>query len=196
VEKWYILRVLIACEFSGIVRDAFIEQGHDAVSCDLLPTDSPGPHYQGDVFDIIDDGWDLMVAHPPCTYICNGGMNWLNRRPEWRFRRELAVGFFMALIEAPIEKIAVENPIGHMSTRYRKPDQIIHPWMFGHPYKKDTCLWLKNLHNLQPTCIVEDFDLKKLDFWSTDRNPNGRSLKSITYHGIAQAMAEQWSGIY
>ncbi len=145
------MKVLIACEFSGIVRDAFIEQGHDAVSCDLLKGHvDRNKHIRGDVTKILGWGWDLMIAFPPCTYLCNGGMNWLNRKPEWRPNRELAAEFFMALIDAPIEKICVENPIGHMNTRYRKPNQIIYPWMFGHPYKKDICLWLKNLPELRP----------------------------------------------
>jgi len=186
-------RVLVACEFSGTVRDAFKERGHYALSCDLLPSDTPGEHYQGDVRDILNDGWDLMIAHPPCTYLCNGGNNWLNRRPDlkWRENREIAFGFFMELINAPIEKICVENPIGCISTKYRKPDQIIHPWMFGHDVRKDTCLWLKNLPKLEPTDIV-DPPYRKIDYWSTKRNPDGRSLKSITYSGIAEAMAIQW----
>lgn len=188
------MKILIACEFSGVVRDAFILKGHDAISCDLLPSDSDlGPHYQGDVFDIINDGFDMMIAHPPCTYICNGGNNWLNRRPDlkWRENRELSAQFFMKLINAKIDKIAVENPIGCMSSKYRKPDQIIHPFMFGEPFRKDTCLWLKGL----PKLIETEFlfpPYKKLDFWSDKRNPDGRSLKSITYKGIANAMAEQW----
>ena len=184
------MKVLIACEFSGIVKDAFRKKGHDAVSCDLLPTDSPGPHHQGNIFDIINDGWDLMIGFPPCTYLCSGGMNWLNRRPEWRPNRELAVEFFMNLINAPIDRIAVENPIGHMNTRYRKPDQIIRPWMFGHGYRKDICLWLKNLPLLQSTNIVSG--RKLLDFWSDKRLINGKSQKSIMFKGVAEAMAEQW----
>ena len=187
------MKVLIACEFSGIVRDAFIKQGHDAVSCDLLKTYVEGPHYQGDVLDILFDGWDMMIAFPPCTYLCTGSMNWLNRNPEYRSRRELAVGFFMSLVNAPIEKIALENPIGHMNTRYKKPDQIVYPWMFGHPYKKDICLWLKALPQLQPTCVYEK-SLKTLDFWSDKRNgEDGSSLKSITFQGVADAMADQWT---
>jgi len=187
------MRVLVACEFSGTVRDAFRQCGHTAVSADILPSKKPGEHYQGDVRDILSDGWDLMIAHPPCTYLCNGGNNWLNRRPDlnWRENREVAFGFFMELINAPIEKICVENPIGCISTKYRKPDQIIHPWMFGHDVRKDTCLWLKNLPKLEPTDIV-DPPYRKIDYWSTKRNPDGYSLKSITYSGIAEAMAIQW----
>ncbi len=190
------MKVLIACEFSGIVRDAFIEQGHDAVSCDLLKSHVGGAHYQGDVLDILFNKWDIMVAFPPCTYLCTGSMNWLNRNPEYRSRRELAVGFFMALVNAPIDKIAIENPIGHMNTRYRKPNQIVYPWMFGHSYKKDICLWLKNLPELRASNIVEKTELKKLDFWSDKRKgENGSSLKSITFEGVAKAMVEQWGNL-
>ena len=187
------MRVLVACEFSGIVREAFAKRGHDAWSCDLLPTDIPGNHIQGDVLEILDDGWDMMVAHPPCKFICSGGNNWLNRRPDlaWRENREFGADFFMKFIDSSICKIAVENPIGCMSTKYRKPDQIIYPWMFGHEYKKDVCIWLKNLPVLLPTKIIKP-PYKKLDFWSNKRNPNGKSLKSITFQGIANAMAEQW----
>ena len=186
-------RVLVACEFSGTVRDAFKERGHYALSCDLLPSDTPGEHYQGDVRDILNDGWDLMIAHPPCTYLCNGGNNWLNRRPDlkWRENREIACSFFLDLVNANIPQIAIENPIGVMSTRYRKPDQIVHPWMFGHDVRKDTCLWLKNLQKLTPTKIISP-PYRKIDFWSTKRNPGGKSLKSITYSGIAHAMSAQW----
>lgn len=188
------MKILIACEYSVRVREAFRKLGHDAWSCDLLPTDIPSnKHYQGDVFDIINGGWDMMIAHPPCTYICNGGNNWLNRRPDlkWRENREIAANFFMELINAEIPKIAVENPIGCMSSKYRKPDQIIHPYHFGHEYRKDTCLWLKNLPLLKHTNTISP-PYKKLDFWSNKRNPNGRSLKSVTYQGIADAMAAQW----
>ena len=187
------MKVLVACEFSGIVRDAFIKRGHDAWSCDLLPTERPGPHVKGDVIKILDGGWDLMIAHPPCTYICNGGNNWLNRRPDlkWRENRQISADFFMKFVNAPIDKICIENPIGYMSTFYRKPDQIIHPYMFGHEFRKDTCLWLKNLPKLIPTLFIPP-PYKKKDYWSTERNKNGKSLKSITYQGIANAMAEQW----
>lgn len=187
------MRVLIACEFSGVVREAFRKRGHDAWSCDLLPSDIPGQHIQGDVLEILADGWDLMVAHPTCKYICNGGNNWLNRRPDldWRGNREIGAAFFMKFINAPIEKIAVENPIGCMSSKYRKPNQIVRPWMYGHEYNKDICLWLKGLPNLTPTKIINP-PYKKLDFWSNKRNPDGRSLKSITFQGLADAMAAQW----
>lgn len=188
------MRVLIACEFSGVVRDAFIRQGHEAISCDILPSDKAGPHIKGDVLDHLNNGWDMLIAHPPCKYICNGGNNWLNRRPDldWRGNREKSAVFFMKFINAPIERIAVENPIGCMSSKYRKPNQIVRPWMFGHEYNKDICLWLKNLPNLKPTEVIEP-PYKKLDFWSSKRNPSGRSLKSITFEGLANAMAEQWN---
>lgn len=188
------MKVLVGCEFSGVVRDAFIAKGHDAVSNDLLPSDVPGPHIQGDVRDAIrSEKWDLGIFHPPCKYICNGGNNWLNRRPDlkWRENRELGAEFFMELINSPIPRIAVENPIGCMSSKYRKPDQIIHPWMFGHQVRKDTCLWLKNLPKLIPTKIIQG-PYKKWDFWSTERHKNGRDIKAITFQGIAEAMADQW----
>jgi hypothetical protein len=196
------MRVLVACEFSGIVRDAFAKRGHDAWSCDLLPTEKPGNHIQGDVLEILNDGWDLMIAHPPCTYLCAGGHNWMNRKPEWLPEREKALIFIRKLLGAPVEKIALENPIGVISSRIRKPDQIFRAWMFGHPYKKDVCLWLKNLPKLTPTHVPEGWlfggdtypkERKTLDFWSTDRyTATGGSKKSITFQGIANAMAEQW----
>jgi hypothetical protein len=187
------MKVLVACEFSGIVREAFIAKGHEAWSCDLLPSDTPGNHIQDDVLKHLNDGWDMLIAFPPCKYICNGGNNWLNRRPDlkWKENRQLGATFFMELIDADIPKIAVENPIGYMSTRYRKPDQIIHPYMFGHPVRKDTCLWLKNLPKLIPTKWINQ-PYKKWDFWSTERHKNGRDIKAITFQGIADAMAEQW----
>lgn len=190
------MKVLIACEYSGRVRDAFMKNGHDVMSCDLLSTDLPGPHYQGDIFDIIDNGWDMMIAFPPCTYLCNGGQANITRRPHlnWAAGRDIGSAFFMKLVNSDIKKIALENPIGVMSSRYRKPDQIIRPFMFGHEYNKDICLWLKNLPKLVPTKHI-DPPYKKLDFWSTKRNPGGRSLKSITFQGVADAMAEQWGGI-
>ena len=188
------MRVLVACEFSGIVREAFKARGHDAWSCDLLPTDIPGQHIQGDVLPHLGDGWDLMIAHPPCTYLCQASNGNIRKQGYHLLEnRDIAASFFMALIEAPIPRIAVENPIGCMSSRYRKPDQIIRPYMFGHEYRKDTCLWLKGLPKLIPTKMMWP-PYKKLDFWSDKRNPNGRSLKSITFSGIAAAMAEQWGG--
>lgn len=182
-------KVLVACEYSGAVRDAFLAMGHDAMSCDLLPTDVPGPHYQGDVFDIIGDGWDLMIAHPPCTYLCVSGIHWNTSRPERKIHTESALDFFQRLLNAPIPHIALENPVSVASSRIRPPDQTIQPWQFGHGETKATCLWLKNLPQLQPTNIVSGREnrIHKMapskDRWK---------LRSATYPGIAQAMAQQW----
>jgi len=148
------MKVLVACEYSGAVRDAFIAKGHEALSCDLLPTDSPGPHYQGDVMDIINDGWDLMVAHPPCTYLSVSGMHWTTRGLRDPQLTEDALDFVRLLLNAPIERIALENPVSVISSRIRKPDQIITPYMFGHDASKKTCLWLKGLAPLKPTEMV------------------------------------------
>jgi hypothetical protein len=146
------LKILIACEYSGTVRDAFIAKGHDAISCDILPTDKPGPHYQGDVFDIIDDSFDLMIAHPPCTHLAVSGAAWFKYKEK---EQKEALEFVQRLLDAPIAKIALENPVSVISTRIRKPTQIIQPWQFGEPFSKKTCLWLKNLEPLQPTEIVD-----------------------------------------
>ena len=201
------MRVLVACEYSGTVRDAFIAKGHDAMSCDLLPTDKPGPHFQGDVFDVINDGWDLMIAHPPCTYLTVTGNKWFkpeyaSRFPTRHLDREYAAKFFLALANSTIPKIAIENPIGVMSTRYRKPDQIIHPWQFGHEASKSTCLWLKGLPNLAPTNIVGKGEFityksgKRMTKWYADAaslSPKEREkMRSTTFQGIADAMANQW----
>ena len=184
------MRVLVACEYSGAVRDAFIARGHDAMSCDLLPTDAPGPHYQGDVRDVLDFPWDLMIAHPPCTHLSvSGARHFEEKRMDGR--QQAAVSFFMALIKADIPRIAVENPVCIMSSLYRKPDQIIQPWQHGHGETKATCLWLKGLPTLTPTQIVEGRDdrIHRLpptaDRWK---------IRSATYPGIAAAMAEQWGG--
>ena len=183
------MRVLVACEYSGVVRDAFIRHGHDAISCDLLPSDSDlGPHYQGDVFDIIGNDWDLMIAHPPCTHLAVSGARHFARKRESGEQQE-AIDFFMRLANAPIKKIAIENPVCIMSSIWRKPDQIIQPWQFGHGETKATCLWLKELPRPQPTNIVEGRDNRihrmppSVDRWK---------LRSKTYQGIADAMAEQW----
>lgn len=145
------MRVLVACEFSGIVRDAFIDAGHDAMSCDLLPTERPGPHFQGDVRAVLADGWDLMVAHPPCTFLAVSGARWFKDRPQ---QQAEALAFVRLLMDAPIPRIAVENPVSVISSRIRKPTQIVQPWMFGHPETKTTCLWLAGLPKLTPTDIV------------------------------------------
>lgn len=149
------MRVLVACECSGIVRDAFRRRGHDAMSCDLKPTERPGPHHVGDVLDIIADGWDLLVAHPECTYLCSSGLHWNKRRPGRECRTEVALGFVRALMVAPIKRKAIENPVGCIGTRIRKADQIIQPYQFGDDASKATGLWLFNLPLLRPTRFVE-----------------------------------------
>jgi hypothetical protein len=186
------MRVLVACEYSGRVRDAFIAGGHDALSCDLLPTEVPGPHYQGDVRDILHDGWDLMVAHPPCTYLCSSGIHWNTRRPERWQDTEEAASFFLELMNAPISRIAVENPIGIMSTRYRKPDQIVQPWQFGHGETKATCFWLKNLPPLFPTEMASGRVQRIAGLPPSD---DRWKIRSETYPGIAAAMARQWGNL-
>ena len=180
-------RVLVACEFSGRVRDAFIRNGCDAVSCDLLPTDQPGPHYQGDVFDIINDGWDLMVAHPPCTHLAVSGARWFHKKQK---EQENALQFVERLMNAPILQIAIENPVSIISSKIRKPDQIIQPWMFGHGETKATCLWLKNLPALQPTIVVEGRENK---IHRLPPSEHRWKLRSLTYQGIADAMGNQWA---
>ncbi len=180
------MRVLVACEFSGRVRDAFLAARHDAVSCDLLPSQSPGPHYVGDVFEIINNGWDMMIAFPPCTYLCVSGARWWAQR---RKEQSHAIEFFMMLASAPIARIAIENPIGLMSTVWRKPDQIVHPWMFGHGETKATCLWLQGLPNLKPTAVVAGRENRIHKMPPTkDRG----MMRSLTYQGVANAMATQW----
>lgn len=180
------MRVLVACEFSGIVRDAFIAQGHDAMSCDLLPTERPGPHLQGDVRDALISGWDLMIAHPPCTHLAISGARWFKDK---RTEQEEALDFVRLLMNAPIPRIAIENPISVISSRIRKPDQIIQPWQFGHGETKATCLWLKNLPLLQPTQIVEG---RAARIHRMPPSPDRSRERSRTYQGIAEAMAQQW----
>ncbi len=188
------MKVLVACEFSGIVRDAFIAKGHDAISCDLLPTEKPGPHYQGDVLDILDQNWDLMIAHPVCTYLCRHRSRW-NTAEDYVIRAA-AKDFFMQFINSKIPKICVENPVPLKASGLPKYTQIIQPSQFGHDYSKKTCLWLKNLPELKPTNIVE------ITYYTT---PNGRRFtkgwyftprngkdRSRTFQGIADAMANQW----
>jgi site-specific DNA-cytosine methylase len=182
------MRVLIACEYSGTVRDAFIALGHDAMSCDLLPTDRDGPHYQGDVFDIIGDGWDLMIAHPPCTHLAvSGARHFAEKVADGR--QQEALEFVRKLLNAPIPKIALENPISIISTRIRRPDQIIQPWQYGHGETKATCLWLKGLPPLTPTNIVEG---RADRIHKMPPSPERWKLRSTTYRGIAEAMASQW----
>lgn len=224
------MRVLVACEYSGRVRDAFIGGGHDAMSCDLLPTDAPGPHYQGDVRDVLYEGWDLMVCHPPCTYLTSAGLHWNKRgvmvdgRPRAELTEE-SLDFVRLLLEAPIPRIALENPVGCISTRIRKPDQTIQPYQFGEDASKATCLWLKNLPPLTQTdyceprwvCCGQVIALddaggcpncggvnKPRPRWANQTNSGQNNLppsddrwkiRSETYLGIARAMADQWGSI-
>lgn len=192
------LRILVACEMSGRVRDAFIAKGHDAWSCDIIDSKTPGPHIKDDVLLHLEDGWDRMIAFPPCTYLCSSGLHWNKRRPERAKLTHEAILFFFSLVDAPIPQIAIENPIGCMSTYYRKPDQIIQPWMFGHSESKSTCLWLKGLPKLIPTNVLEK---PACGYWS-NQTPSGQNRlgpsasrameRSLTYQGIADAMASQW----
>jgi hypothetical protein len=254
------MRVLVACEFSGIVRDAFAKLGHDAWSCDLLPSERPGQHIQGDVLDILGDGWDMMLAFPPCTYLCSSGLHWNHRRPGRAAKTEEALDFIKQLLDADIPAIALENPVGCINTRIRKPDQAVHPWQFGENASKKTCLWLKGLPKLQtdksrvvppkgwetvicadetvacdcccePWCPIHEnhysdcpcigptedeaayieiegclFGTRTIPppraVWG-NQTPSGQNklgpskdrwkLRSVTYQGIAEAMAEQWT---
>lgn len=201
------LKVLVACEESGAVRDAFIARGHYAMSCDLIRTSKPGPHWQGDVMEIIYAGWDLMVAHPPCTFLSSSGLHWNKRRPERAAETEAALNFVRVLLDAPIPKIALENPVGCISSRIRKPDQIIQPYDFGDDASKATCLWLKGLRPLVPTLRIPGrrvvWQGREVERWAnqTDSGQNvlGPSTdrsreRSKTYAGIAEAMADQWGG--
>ena len=183
------MRILIACEYSGTVRDAFIRAGHDAMSCDLLPTDVPGPHYQGDVFDIIGHGWDMMIAHPPCTHLAVSGARHFHKKQK---EQAEALEFVRRLMDAPVERIALENPISIISSRIRKPDQIIQPWQFGHGETKATCLWLKNLPKLTPTQVVEGREQR---IWKLPPTKDRWKISSKTFQGIADAMAEQWGQV-
>ena len=198
------MRVLIACEFSGIVRDAFLAKGHDAMSCDLLPTESPGPHYQGDVFDIIGDGWDMMIAHPPCTHLALSGAAWFEGKRK-DGRQAEAISLFMRMANAPIPRIAIENPANIMGRIWRKRDQVIQPYRFGDPYQKTTWLWLKGLPKLKAThseapLFSETLDKgemvtfasgRRMPKWYAESRGDGH-LRSMTFPGIARAMADQW----
>lgn len=198
------MRVLIACEFSGTVRDAFAAAGHDAMSCDLLPTTKPGEHYQGDIRDLLGQAWDLMIAHPPCTYLCSSGLHWNKRRPERVSLTEEALDFVRLLLDAPIPRIALENPVGCISTRIRPYDQMIQPYEYGHDASKKTCLWLKNLPPLRPTQFIEPRMVNGRPRWEnqTDSGQNRLppsqdrwAIRSETYQGIAEAMAAQWGNL-
>jgi site-specific DNA-cytosine methylase len=181
------MKILIACEFSGIVREAFKAKGHDAWSCDLLPTEIPGQHIQGDVLAILNDGWEMMIAHPPCTHLAVSGARWFKDKQEEQIK---ALEFVSMLLNAPIEKICLENPVSIISTKIRKPDQIIQPWQFGEPYQKTTCLWLKGLPKLMPSKIMA---LREQKCWKEPPSPDRWKNRSRTYMGIAKAMAEQWN---
>lgn len=183
------MKVLVACEYSGRVRDAFIKRGHEAISCDLLPTEVPGPHYEGDVKDILYDGWDLMIAHPPCTHLAVSGARWFKDKQK---EQQEALEFVQLLLNAPIPRIALENPVSIISSRIRKPTQTIQPWQFGHGEVKRTCLWLKNLPPLVPTNIVEGREAK---VHMMPPGPDRWKERSRTYLGIAEAMAEQWGNL-
>lgn len=193
------MKVLVACEFSGIVRRAFRARGHDAWSCDLLPSDDGSLfHLEENVLRILNQGWDLMIAHPPCTYLAVSGLHWNARRPGRAFLTEKALDFVQRLLDAPIPRIALENPIGCISSRIRKPDQIIQPWQFGHDASKATCLWLKGLPLLQPTDVLPGGrSARRANQTASGQNKLGPSpdrwkLRSLTYPGIANAMAAQW----
>jgi hypothetical protein len=198
------MRVLVACEYSGTVRNAFTALGHDAMSCDLLPTDVAGNHYQGSVFDVLGDNWDLMIAHPPCTYLTNAGVTWLHRDPKrWGLLDEGAA-LFKALLNADIPRIAVENPIMHKYAKERiggvQQSQVVQPWMFGHMEQKATCLWLKGLPLLAPTNNVKE-EMMALPKNQRERlhylppSPTRWKERSKTFDGIAQAMAQQWGSV-
>lgn len=200
------MKVLVACEFSGVVRDAFIARGHDAMSCDLLPSETPGPHYQGDVFDVIDDGWDMLIAFPPCTYLCSSGLHWNKRRPGREQKTHDAMLFVFNLlgigfIRHEIPRVAIENPVGCISSNYREPDQIIQPYEFGADASKATCLWLIGLPKLRPTKRIAPRWVNGKPRWGNQTDGGQNKLppsdtrameRSRTYPGIAEAMADQW----
>jgi hypothetical protein len=198
------MKVLIACEFSGTVRDAFSKLGHDAWSCDLEPTQTEGNHYQGDMFDIVNNGWDLIIAHPPCTHLAvSGARHFEKKRADGR--QQQGIDFFMRVANIDVPKLAVENPIGIMSTLYRKPEQIIQPYEYGHGTTKATCLWLKGLPLLKPTNIVDKGEVvtfasgKRMSKWfyeSSHLPPKERErMRNKTFQGIADAMADQWGNL-
>lgn len=196
------MRVIIGCESSGTVRDAFIRAGHNAMSCDMLPTERPGPHYQGDIRDVLySEHWDLGIFHPPCTYLSVSGMHWTTRGLRDPQLTEDALAFARLLMDAPIARIAIENPVSIISSRIRKPDQIIQPYHFGHDASKKTCLWLRGLPPLRPTEFVEPRIVGGKPRWDNQTDSGQNKLppskdrwrmRSKTYQGIAEAMAAQW----
>ena len=183
------MKILVACEYSGRVRDAFLALGHDAMSCDLLPTEAEGPHHMGDVLELLHMGWDLMIAHPPCTHLAVSGSRWFKDKVK---EQAEALIFVQTLMDAPINRIALENPISVISSRIRKPDQIVQPWQFGHGETKATCLWLKNLPKLTPTNIVGG---REAVVHRMPPGPDRWKNRSRTYQGVADAMAAQWSNL-
>lgn len=201
------MRVLVACEYSGTVRDAFLDRGHYAMSCDLLPCESQasGDHYQGNVLDILDHDWDLMIAHPPCTYLCSSGLHWNNKRPGRAALTLEALDFVRLLLAAPVPRIALENPIGCISTKIRSYDQTVQPYQYGHDASKTTCLWLKNLPPLRPTGFIEPRIVNGKRRWANQCDNGGQDklppsadrwkIRSLTYQGIADAMADQWGNL-
>ncbi len=180
------MKIIIGCEFSGIVRDAFLAKDHDAWSCDLLDTEVPGPHIKGNLLDILDQDWDMAIFHPPCTHLAVSGSRWFKDK---QVEQQEALEFVRNLMECNIAKWALENPISIISSHFRKPDQIIQPWMFGHGETKATCLWLKNLHKLIPTNIVEGREAK---IHKMPPGPDRWKNRSRTFKGIAKAFADQW----
>lgn len=197
------MKVLVACEFSGVVRDAFRRQGHQAVSCDLLGSERDGPHIVGDVLDVLRDGWDLMIAHPPCRFLSRAGAMWFKRDPARQVKREAAMDFFLLLYNAPIPRVCVENPVGYPYRAFRRPDQCVDPYQFGDPERKRTCFWLRGLPRLaiaplftgtpelpRPSPASISANGKKRYF--TDSQSSGSRARSRTFPGIASAMAEQW----
>lgn len=198
------MRVLVACEYSGRVRDAFRALGHDAMSCDMLPTEAEGPHYQGDVRDVLNDGWGLMIAHPPCTYLSVSGMHWTTRGKRDPQLTEDALDFVRLLMDASIPRIAIENPVSVISSRIRPPDQIVNPYQFGEDASKKTCLWLKGLPLLRPTAFVEPRMIDGKPRWGNQCDSGQNKLapsadrwkdRSRTYAGISAAFASQWGGL-
>lgn len=194
------MKVLIACEYSGTVRDAFIAKGHEVMSCDILPTDVPGPHYEGDIMDILYDGWDLMIAHPPCTYLSNAGARFLYPKKilnPFRLEKGLAAKcFFMELLNAPIKQICIENPVPSKIFGLPAYNQVIQPYEFGHPFKKKTCLWLKDLPPLMATEIVAVSESTKVPGnWFNKGGKDRQKNRAKTFQGIANAMANQWGNL-
>ena len=185
------LRVLVACEYSGRVRDAFTAKGHKAMSCDLLPSETDGPHYQGDLSHLLLDDWDMIIAFPPCTHLASSGARWFKEKIA-DGRQQEGIDFFMKFANHPYcPRICIENPVGIMSTKWRKPDQIIQPYEYGDPFMKTTCLWLKGLPLLEPTNILPEGQREQA-CWLLGPSPDRAKLRSKTYQGIAEAMASQW----